>query len=109
MTEMSPLGTVTGLFLPQHAHLSDEEKLNLTCKQGRVMYGVSTKVVDEAGNELPRDGKSAGDLVVSGPWITSAYYREGKPNTEKDGYFKTGDVATLDEDGYMQITGTTTK
>jgi len=104
MTEMSPLGAVTGIYLPQHANLSDQEKLDITCKAGRVMYGVSAKVVDEDGKELPRDGKAAGDLVVAGPWITKGYYKEGKPNLEKDGFFKTGDVVNIDPHGYVQIT-----
>lgn len=105
MTEMSPLGTVTGMFLPQHRDLTPEEQLDLTCKAGRVMFGVATKVVDpESGAELSRDGKTAGDLVVSGPWITRGYYKIEGSNLEEDGYFKTGDVATLDPNGYMAIT-----
>ena len=105
MTEMSPLGTVTGMFLPQHRDLSDEEKLELTCKAGRVMFGVATKVVDpESGAELPRDGKTSGDLVVAGPWITRGYHKLEGSNLEEDGYFRTGDVATLDPNGYMAIT-----
>jgi len=104
MTEMSPLGTVTGLLLPQHQSLSDDEKLTLSCKAGRVMYGVAMKVVDDDGRELPRDGKSAGELLVAGPWITRGYYKDSKANTERDGYFKTGDISTLDQDGYMSIT-----
>lgn len=91
MTEMSPLGCVTGLFLPQHQNLTPDQQLDLTCKAGRVMYGVATKIVDpDSGDELPRDGKTSGDLVVSGPWITSAYFKIPGGNTEKDGYFKTG-------------------
>lgn len=104
MTEMSPLGTVTGLFLPHHQNCTPEQKLDLTCAAGRVMFGVQTKVIDpDTGIERPRDGKTSGDLVVAGPWITSGYYKLGTSNLESDGFFKTGDVSTLDKDGYMRI------
>ena len=94
MTEMSPLGTTTGLPLPQHANLTPEQRVDLACKAGRVMYGVSMCAVDEDGNQVPRDGKSTGDLLVSGPWITSGYHRFEESNLEKKpaGFFKTGDV-----------------
>lgn len=101
---MSPLGTTTGKYLPKHLNLTDEQRVDLACKAGRVTYGVEMEIVDEDGQILPRDGKSSGDLLVGGPWITSAYYKLNESNLEKNGLFKTGDVSTLDQDGYMSIT-----
>jgi acyl-CoA synthetase (AMP-forming)/AMP-acid ligase II len=104
MTEMSPLGTV-GNLLGKHRGLPVEKVTDLQSKQGRAIFGVDLKIVDDAGHELPRDGKAFGDLMVRGPWITSGYFRgEGEGAVDKDGWFRTGDVATLDPDGYMQIT-----
>jgi len=104
MTEMSPLGTVCNL-LPKHAGYSLDQRLDLQMKQGRTPYGVEMKIVDEDGKELPRDGKASGRLLVRGPWIVSGYFKgEGGQILDKDGYFDTGDVATIDPDGYMQIT-----
>ncbi len=104
MTEMSPLGT-TGTLLPKHAQLSDRERFDVQSKQGRVVYGVETKIIDDDGNELPRDGVAFGNLMVKGPWITAGYFKgDGGEILDGDGFFNTGDVATLDPDGYMQIT-----
>jgi len=104
MTEMSPLGTVCTL-LPQHLELPPEQRRRIQLKQGRGVFGVSMKVVDDDGNALPRDGASAGLLKVRGPWVASAYYgREGERVLDAEGWFDTGDVATIDADGYMQIT-----
>ena len=104
MTEMSPLGT-TGNLLPKHSSLPDVQRIDVQVKQGRAVYGVDMKIVDDDGKELPRDGKAFGNLKVRGPWITSGYFRgEGGNVLDADGYFTTGDVATLDPDGYMQIT-----
>ncbi|WP_374303584.1 3-(methylthio)propionyl-CoA ligase [Ferrovibrio sp.] len=104
MTEMSPLGT-TGNLLKKHADLPLEKRLDVQAKQGRTVYGVEIKITDDAGNELPRDGKAFGDVRVRGPWITAGYFKgEGGNVLDKDGWFTTGDVATLDPDGYMQIT-----
>ena len=108
MTEMSPLGTVC-TFKQKHQDLDSEQKLALQNKQGRVLFGVDMKIVDTDGKELPRDGKAFGDLLVRGPWILSEYYRgEGGNPLRKDengnDWFPTGDVATIDPDGYMQIT-----
>ncbi|WP_138378801.1 long-chain-fatty-acid--CoA ligase [Luteithermobacter gelatinilyticus] len=103
MTEMSPLGTVNRL-LPKHDHLDEEEKMALKLKQGRPVFGVEMKIVDDEGRELPHDGKSFGRLMVRGPWITKSYYKqEDKTILDDDGYFDTGDVSTLDADGYMNI------
>ncbi len=104
MTEMSPLGT-TGNLLKKHADLPLEKRLDVQAKQGRTVYGVEIKITDDEGKELPRDGKAFGDVKVRGPWITAGYFKgEGGNVLDKEGWFTTGDVATLDSDGYMQIT-----
>jgi acyl-CoA synthetase (AMP-forming)/AMP-acid ligase II len=103
MSEMSPLGTVNHPK-EKHASLPPAEKLAVRLKQGRPPYGVEMKIVDDAGKELPRDGKAFGDLLVRGPWITNGYFKGEGGEVLRDGWFPTGDVATLDPDGYMQIT-----
>lgn len=104
MTEMSPLGT-TGNLLKKHMDLPLEKRIDVQSKQGRTVYGVEIKITDDDGKELPRDGKAFGDVKVRGPWITAGYFKgEGGRVLDKDGWFTTGDVATLDSDGYMQIT-----
>jgi 3-(methylthio)propionyl---CoA ligase len=103
MTEMSPLGT---LNTPKEKHLklSKDAQFNLSLKQGRPLYGVDMKIVDGDGKELPHDGKAFGDLLVKGPWIVKEYFKGEGGNPLVDGWFPTGDVATIDPDGYMQIT-----
>ena len=108
MTEMSPLGTVCTLKNEQLA-LSSEEQTKVLLKQGRAVYGVDMKIVDGDGNELPWDGKAYGDLLVRGPWIIASYFKgEGGDPLRYDeagkGWFPTGDVATIDPAGFMQIT-----
>ncbi|HEY1091770.1 MAG TPA: 3-(methylthio)propionyl-CoA ligase [Burkholderiaceae bacterium] len=107
MTEMSPLGTVCSLS-NQHAALTPEQREKVQAKQGRAVYGVDMKIVGEDGKELPWDGQSSGELLVRGPWIASAYFKSegGDPlaYTDGKGWFPTGDVSTIDADGYMQIT-----
>jgi fatty-acyl-CoA synthase len=104
MTEMSPLGT-TGNLLAKHKDLPFEKQLEIQLKQGRAVYGVDLKIVDDEGKEMPRDGKAFGRLLVRGPWITDGYFKaEGGKVLDADSWFDTGDVATLDPDGYMQIT-----
>ena len=107
MTEMSPLGTLCTLK-NKHDALPVDEKMKIRLKQGRSIYGVDMKIVDAAGAELPWDGKTFGDLYVKGPWILREYYKgeDGDPLVYSDGvgWFPTGDVATIDTDGYMQIT-----
>ncbi|MCG8338167.1 MAG: 3-(methylthio)propionyl-CoA ligase [Proteobacteria bacterium] len=103
MTEMSPLGTACNLKR-KHANLSDEEKNSLNLKQGLAVFGVDMKIVDDKGSELPWDGETFGRLLVKGPWITSGYFKSDDNILEEDGWFDTGDVATIDPDGYMQIT-----
>jgi acyl-CoA synthetase (AMP-forming)/AMP-acid ligase II len=102
MTEMSPLGTTCKL-LARHNDLSDAEKQAVLETQGRVIYGVDMKIVDGEGDELPWDGKAFGDLYVRGPWVIDRYFR-GESSPLVDGWFPTGDVATIDPDGYMNIT-----
>jgi len=101
MTEMSPLGTVASLKAC-HMGLAAEQRLAVQSKQGRAIYPVAMKLVGDDGRELPWDGKSSGDLLVRGPWVVREYYRAG--SALRDGWFPTGDVATIDSDGYMQIT-----
>ena len=103
MTEMSPLGTLCTLK-NKHLDLPEEEQMKLRLKQGRSIFGVDMKIVNEAGESLPHDGKTYGDLLVKGPWIIREYYKQEGPSPLLDGWFPTGDVATIDEDGFMQIT-----
>ena len=103
MTEMSPLGTLCTLK-NKHDRLSDDEKMKIRLKQGRCIYGVDMKIVDETGKELPWDGKTYGDLHVKGPWIVRGYYNGEGGDPLVDGWFPTGDVGTIDADGYLQIT-----
>lgn len=102
MTEMSPLGTSCKL-LAKHNALSEAEQHKILEKQGRVLYGVDMKIVDGEGRELPWDGKAFGDLLVRGPSVINRYFRSDASPLQ-DGWFPTGDVATIDPDGYMQIT-----
>lgn len=107
MTEMSPLGTLCTLK-NKHLDLPKDEQMKIRQKQGRAIYGVEMKIVNDAGDEQPWDGKSYGDLLVRGPWIIDSYYKgSGNPlvrGADGYGWFPTGDVATIDPDGYMQIT-----
>jgi len=108
MTEMSPLGTVCTMKR-RHEAMNAEQRLALQAKQGRAVYGVDMKIVDADGSELPRDGKAAGELLVRGPWIIASYFKGegGNPlvaDAQGTGWFPTGDVSTIDADGYMQIT-----
>jgi fatty-acyl-CoA synthase len=106
MTEMSPLGTV-GRLKSKHTGLDHEAQLGVLEKQGKALYGVDMAIVDDEGRPLPWDGKSSGNLVVRGPWVIDSYFQRAElPLIEIDGqkWFPTGDVATIDADGYMQIT-----
>ena len=108
MTEMSPLGTAN---TPKHGtdSLSEEEQIDLATKAGRGIFGCELRIVDDEGKELPWDGEAYGALQVRGPWICSDYYKlEGSAGTHTDdGWFETGDVATIDPQGYMAITDRT--
>ncbi|MES2015619.1 MAG: 3-(methylthio)propionyl-CoA ligase [Pseudomonadota bacterium] len=103
MTEMSPLGTAGGL-MAKHLALPKEEQRKILQKQGHAVYGVDMKIVDDDGRELAWDGSTFGHLLVKGPWIISSYYKNEGGDVLQDGWFPTGDVATIDADGYMQIT-----
>ena len=103
MTEMSPLGTLCTLK-NKHLELSDADKMKVRLKQGRAIFGVDMKIVGEDGHELPHDGKAYGDLLVRGPWVVSDYFKGEGGNPLVDGWFPTGDVGTIDSDGYLQIT-----
>jgi len=104
MTEMSPLGTL-GTLKAKLAGLPHDKKLDYKVRQGHPPFGVEMKIVDAEGKELPRDGKLMGRLKVRGPAVSKAYFRgEGAGAFDAEGWFDTGDVATLDEDGYMTIT-----
>ncbi|HJU20178.1 MAG TPA: long-chain-fatty-acid--CoA ligase [Stellaceae bacterium] len=106
MTEMSPLGTVSALK-GKHAALGPAAQQAVKMKQGRPVFGVEMKIVDDEGRELPHDGASIGELMVRGPWVVSGYYEDKAASAaacERDGWFHTGDVATIDPDGFMQIT-----
>jgi acyl-CoA synthetase (AMP-forming)/AMP-acid ligase II len=103
MTELSPLGTVCTLK-NKHLSLPAEAQMKLRMKQGRCIYGIDMKIVDDSGHTLPHDGKSAGDLLVKGPWVIASYFKQEGESPLVDGWFPTGDVATIDPDGFMQIT-----
>lgn len=103
MTEMSPLGT-SNFLTPEMKKMSKEERYAVQLKQGRPMYGVELKVVDDSGAELPHDGESQGHLLVRGPWVLKRYFKAEKDCVDKDGWFDTGDISVLDKDGYMTIT-----
>ncbi len=102
MTEMSPIGTV-GTPTPEVACLSAAEQVTMRTRQGRALFGVEMKIVGPDGAELPRDGVAFGRLLVRGPWIVERYFGEPAPATDADGWFDTGDVATIDAFGYMGI------
>ncbi len=104
MTEMSPLGSLCTMK-PEYAELTGEARLDVQQKAGHPPFGVEMKITDDNGKELPWDGKTFGRLKVRGPAVARAYYKgEGGEVFEKDGWFDTGDVATIDKYGYMQIT-----
>jgi acyl-CoA synthetase (AMP-forming)/AMP-acid ligase II len=108
MTEMSPLGTLCTLK-NKHLTMSPDEQMKIRLKQGRAIFGVDMKIVGDDGEQLPWDAKTFGDLYVKGPWVVREYFKgEGGDPLVKDangvGWFPTGDVATIDADGYMQIT-----
>ncbi|MHC8380781.1 3-(methylthio)propionyl-CoA ligase [Pseudomonas sp. LB3P14] len=108
MTELSPLGALCTLK-NKHLTQSPEQQLAIRLKQGRGIFGVDMKIVDAEGRKLPWDGKTSGDLLVKGPWVVKAYFKSegGDPlvlDEQGRGWFPTGDVATVDADGYLQIT-----
>ena len=106
MTEISPVGT-TGRLKRKFLDLSRAEQRKIKVTQGRTLYGVETKIVDDAGQAQPHDGQSSGQLMVRGPWVTSAYFEDQAASAavfDAAGWFATGDVATIDPDGHIKIT-----
>ena len=103
MTETSPI-CVVGRLLPKHAGLPVGEQQKVKLKQGRGVFGVELKIVDEDGHRLPWDGQAFGEVWVRGPWIASGYFKgEGGERLDGEGFFPTGDIATIDADGYLQL------
>jgi len=103
MTELSPLGTLCTLK-NKHLALPKDQQMKIRLKQGRAIFGVDFKIVDEHGVAQPHDGKTYGDLLVKGPWVVREYYKQEGGSPLVDGWFPTGDVATVDPEGFMQIT-----
>ena len=103
MTEMSPLGTVSQLKSYQ-MDLPEAERFSIRAKQGTSVPGVEIRAVDDSGTEITWDGKAFGELQVKGPWIISSYYNDDRtPDSFMDGWFRTGDVVTIDPEGFVQI------
>jgi fatty-acyl-CoA synthase len=103
MTELSPLGTLATLT-PEVAALPPAARADILNKQGRAQFGLELKVIAPDGTEVPRDGQTSGDLWVRGPWVSSGYFRYDQPVLDKDGWFPTGDVVSIDGYGYIKIT-----
>jgi len=105
-TETTPLVTINRSKPWLEDKLSPEEKWELRSKQGLTLTGLDIKIVDSEGKELPHDGKSAGEVLVRGPWVTASYYKA--PRTEaqfsEDGYWRSGDIGTIDPEGYLKLT-----
>ena len=107
MTETCPLGVIASPT-PALASLGEEEMQEVIwTRQGRLQYGIELKIIDEDGVELPKDGESAGSLLVKGPWVIRRYFRHDKDCVSADGWFDTGDIATIDANGFMRITDRT--
>jgi len=103
MTEMSPIGTV-GSPPARWDAMNDTEQVDYACKQGRSLFGVELKIVDDDGNDLPRDGLSSGRLLTRGYWVVKRYFKEAEDATDDEQWFDTGDVAAIHPDGTLQIT-----
>ena len=104
MTETSPVGTVCNP-LPKHARRTPAERLALQNKQGRPVFGVDLKISDAQGRAVPHNGITPGHLKIRGPWVASSYFKGRRGDAlDADGFFDTGDIATIDADGYVQIT-----
>ncbi len=103
MTELSPLGT-TCVLKPAHDHLGTEALSRIKAKQGRALFGIDMKITGTDGEELPWDGLTSGELMVRGPWVVDQYLHSEGGDPLIDGWFPTGDMATIDDEGFMQIT-----
>jgi len=102
MTEMSPMGSLCART-PFLAQADKEARARIQSKQGRAVFGVEMRIVDDLDQPLPHDGKTFGKLMVRGPWVASGYYKSDDRSAFRGGWFDTGDVSTIDPDGYMQI------
>ena len=102
MTETSPVGGMA--HPPAGVELGTAEEMDWRMKSGRVTAGVELRITDDSGAELPRDGVSVGEIEVRGPWVTAAYHRDPAPDKFHDGWLRTGDIGTIDDRGYFQIT-----
>ncbi|TDT45563.1 fatty-acyl-CoA synthase [Maribacter spongiicola] len=107
MTETSPLGTASRLQR-KHEELSEKEQIKVRAKQGIEFPGIEMRIIGEDGKVAPRDGKTMGELQVKGAWVIKSYFKtNSRENFTKDGWFRTGDVSTIDKNGYMEITDRT--
>ncbi|MGQ7269321.1 long-chain fatty acid--CoA ligase [Marinobacter nauticus] len=104
MTELNPIATYNGIEKPSLSHLSGAELTSKKLKQGPALFGVDIKIVDDHEREVPWDGKSSGAVKVRGPWVIHQYFRQEQPAVDNSGWFDTGDIGTIDPDGYLQIT-----
>lgn len=102
MTEMSPLGTATPCTQAMR-EMPAQERYKIQQKQGKAIFGCDMRIADDEGNDLPHDGETFGRLMVRGPWIIQRYYKATEDAVDEQGWFDTGDVATITPDGYMQI------
>ncbi|MEO5764533.1 MAG: AMP-binding protein, partial [Casimicrobiaceae bacterium] len=101
---MSPVGTI-GSAKAKHRDLAPDQRMALALKQGRPLFGVEMKIVDGEGHDLPHDGVAAGNVMVKGPWVVRDYYGSDLPSPlAAGGWFPTGDVGSIDADGYLTIT-----
>jgi len=106
MTETSPVGTVGGCP-PEWEDMTHDERVDLIAKQGKAVFGVQLRIVDDAGAELPRDGKTSGNLQIRGPWVVKRYFKAEMDATDAEQWFDTGDVAVIHPDGTLQLTDRT--
>ena len=103
MTEMSPVGT-TGVLLAKHERLGEAERFAVKCKQGRAVFGVDMRLVDDDAKVIEHDGKTSGHLQVKGRCVASSYFKRERDESHQDGWFYTGDIGSIDGDGYLQLT-----
>ena len=104
MTETCPLGVIASPTPALAERGAEEMQEALWTRQGRLQFGIELKITDEDGLDLPWDGETSGALKVRGPWTIRRYYRQGADVTDAEGWFDTGDIATIDPDGFMRIT-----